>query len=107
MKYAILLLIQAYWTILPESKRRRCIFKKSCSKYVYETTQENGFFSGMSALLFRFHNCRSGFQIFEDSISGKIQIILPCQKIINEDDIADWLIKNIKSNTTSSVWGER
>lgn len=93
MKHLILFAIKMYWKILPPSKRRKCIFKKSCSNYVFETTQKEGFVKGLKAFQFRYKNCRGNFAIFQNPINNKIQMILPSQIIIESEDIADRLIK--------------
>lgn len=92
MKYIILLIIRMYWILIPQSKRRKCIFKKSCSNYVFETTQKEGFIKGLQAFQFRFKNCRGNFSIFRNPIDNKIQMLLPSQIIIEREEIADRLI---------------
>lgn len=94
MKYLILLVINIYWKVLPASKRKKCIFKKSCSNYVFETTQKEGFIKGLKAFQFRYKNCRGNFSIYQNPIDNKIQMILPSQLIIEREEIADRLIKN-------------
>ncbi|WP_343616551.1 membrane protein insertion efficiency factor YidD [Flavobacterium sp.] len=93
MKYLILLVIKMYWKTIPPSRRRKCIFRKSCSKYVFETTQKQGFSKGLKAFWFRYKNCRGGFQIFKNPISNNVQIILPSQIIIEREEIAERLLK--------------
>ncbi|WP_262712137.1 membrane protein insertion efficiency factor YidD [Chryseobacterium hagamense] len=75
------------------SKRRKCIFRTSCSKHVYEKTAEEGFISGLKALKYRFKNCRSGAGIIEHP-TGEIYIILPNRRILNEPEISERFIKN-------------
>jgi uncharacterized protein len=82
-----------YWRIIPPSKRRKCIFRTSCSKYVYEKTTSDGFVSGIKALRYRFQNCRSGAGIIENP-TGEIHLILPNQRILNESEISERFIKN-------------
>ncbi|MBZ4043250.1 MULTISPECIES: membrane protein insertion efficiency factor YidD [Flavobacterium] len=91
MKYLILFVIQIYWKVIPASKRKKCIFKKSCSNYVFETTQKEGFISGLKAFRFRFQNCRAGCQVFKDPVNGKIQIILPSQIIVEKEEMSERL----------------
>ncbi|MEN2487062.1 membrane protein insertion efficiency factor YidD [Flavobacterium sp. B11] len=92
MKYIILLIIRMYWILIPQSKRRKCIFKKSCSNYVFETTQKEGLISGLKAFRFRYNNCRNGFQIFKNPVTNKIQIILPSLIIVEKEEISERLI---------------
>ncbi|MBO9692418.1 membrane protein insertion efficiency factor YidD [Chryseobacterium sp.] len=92
MKNLLVLLIKIYW-LVPPSKRRKCIFKTSCSRHVYEKTIREGFISGLQAFKYRFENCRSGAYIIENPC-GEIQIILPNQQILNETEISERFIKN-------------
>lgn len=94
MKYFILLIIRLYWILIPQSKRRKCIFKKSCSNYVFEITQKEGFIKGLKAFQFRYKNCRGNFSIFQNPIDNEIQMILPSQLVIGKEEIADRLIKS-------------
>ncbi len=88
MKFLLLFAIRSYWFLIPESKRRQCIFRKSCSNFVYEETFKNGLLKGLSALKFRYQNCASGFIIFDNPIDGKKMMSLPNQQIIQENEIA-------------------
>lgn len=92
MKYLLMLIIQVYWTFIPASKRKKCIFKKSCSNFVFETTKREGFIKGLAALLFRYKNCRGGFQIFKNPLNNEIQMILPSKIIISQKEIAERFI---------------
>ncbi|KUJ60842.1 hypothetical protein AR687_15655 [Flavobacteriaceae bacterium CRH] len=92
MKHLILFVIKMYWNIIPAYKRKKCIFNKSCSIYVFETTQKDGFIKGLKAFQFRYKNCRGDFAIFKNPITNKIQMILPSQIIIEKEEIADRLI---------------
>ncbi|NHM05691.1 membrane protein insertion efficiency factor YidD [Flavobacterium sp. CYK-4] len=99
MKHFILKFIQLYWLIIPEEKRRKCIFRKSCSKYVYEIAKNEGFIKGVFAFHFRYKNCRSGFELFKDPMNNHTKMLLPSKKVIENDDIAERLLilENYKS----------
>ncbi|MEC7784800.1 membrane protein insertion efficiency factor YidD [Leeuwenhoekiella palythoae] len=76
MRVFLILLIKFYWVLIPKAKRRRCLFKKSCSHYVFDITKDEGFFEGLKALNFRYKNCRPGYYILKEeqlliSASGK------------------------------------
>jgi len=92
MKYLILLVIRLYWILIPQSNRRKCIFKKSCSNHVFEITQKEGFLNGLKAFQFRYKNCRGNFTIFQNPIDNKIQMILPSLIIVEKEEIAERLI---------------
>ncbi len=92
MKYTFLVIIRLYWLLIPESKRRECVFRHSCSKYVFGVTSKEGFFEGMKAFYFRYKNCRNGFEVFKNPMNGQIQMILPDKSVIEENDISERLI---------------
>jgi len=92
MKYLLLLIIKMYWKVIPVKNRKKCIYRMSCSKYVFEETKENGFLKGIKALNYRYHNCRQGFELFNSPIDGTKQLILPSGEILNENEIAKRLL---------------
>lgn len=52
-----------YWALIPASNRKTCLFCESCSNYVYNITKKQGLFRGIKALVYRYKNCRPGYQI--------------------------------------------
>lgn len=94
MNWILLATIHVYWFLIPKNKRRKCIFRKSCSHFVYDTTKEHGIRQGLTALKFRFNNCRSGFELFKDPVNNKTQMMLPSKLIIDSDEIAERLVIN-------------
>lgn len=88
MKFIFLIIIRIYWILIPITKRRHCIFEKSCSNIVYEETKVNGFMSGLKILVFRIKNCQSDFDIFTDTETGSMKMLLKTGVIVNEDQIA-------------------
>jgi len=93
MRIFLLIVIRIYWFLIPKSKRRKCIFRKSCSNYVFEETLKNGLWVGLKAFRFRYENCRHGFEVFKNPIDNKVQMILTNHQIIGEENIAERLIK--------------
>ncbi len=93
MKAILLLGIKLYWLSIPKEKRRKCIFKISCSQHVYHTTKKEGLLKGLAALKYRFLNCRAGFHIIEHPITKAKLMVLPNSQIIAESEISETLIK--------------
>lgn len=89
MKRLLLLVIKLYWAMVPARKRRTCIFRTSCSRYVYEVTGKEGLFQGLKALLFRFQNCRAGYHVFEHSADGTKVMLLPGGGMVPENEMAE------------------
>jgi hypothetical protein len=85
MKHLLLIAIKLYWKYITESKRRKCLFKESCSNYVYKKTNEEGLVSGLKALQFRIHNCNSNYNIIE--VDNKKLLISSTYLVLNESEI--------------------
>ena len=93
MRHLLLLAITVYWVVIPPGKRRKCLFRTTCSQYVFQITREKGFYKGLTALKFRFLNCRSGYHIFDHAVDGSKMMILPNGQGIPETEIAERLLK--------------
>ncbi|ARV08190.1 hypothetical protein BTO05_00495 [Winogradskyella sp. PC-19] len=90
MKVFLLIVIKLYWYLIPKNRRRKCLFKKSCSNYVYETTKSEGLFSGLKALKFRVKNCNPHYSIME--LDGEKVLITKSNKIFKENFINQSII---------------
>jgi len=95
MKWIILLAIRVYW-LVPVELRRSCLFKESCSHFVFRSTKEKGFFCGIRALMLRIKQCRPGYKfIFSDTGSIKMQLI--DGSIVEEAELSDKLKNEVKN----------
>ncbi|MCB9257420.1 MAG: membrane protein insertion efficiency factor YidD [Chitinophagales bacterium] len=94
MRIFLLLAIKIYWKYLPENKRRCCLFKESCSKYVFHQAKEKGFFMGMASLFQRIKKCKPGYELFLDQ--EKFSIKLADNSILSEEEINPNLINTYK-----------
>lgn len=92
MRYFVLTAIRLYWLVIPPDKRRKCIFKRSCSKYVFDTTSKDGFWDGNRAFRFRIKNCNADFDIITDYKSGIRNMRLKDGVLIDESEIAERLL---------------
>jgi len=93
MKIILLLVIRIYWVVFPQNKRRKCIFRVSCSKHVYQIASERGLLRGLIALKYRYQNCRTGFHLFENHIDDSKMMILPSGQLLLENEISERFIK--------------
>jgi putative component of membrane protein insertase Oxa1/YidC/SpoIIIJ protein YidD len=85
MKYLLLLIIKAYWILIPASKRKHCLFKQSCSRYVFQEAKMQGLLKGLKALMFRYENCRPGYQLI--SIENETILVSRTSKVFSENEI--------------------
>ncbi|MCJ7759310.1 MAG: membrane protein insertion efficiency factor YidD [Gillisia sp.] len=97
MKQLLLAIIRMYWNMVPIYKRGPCLFKKTCSHYIYDQTVAHGFIAGIKAFLFRYLNCRGGFSLFKNPLTGETQMVLRSNKIIGENEIAPRFLRRAKS----------
>jgi hypothetical protein len=62
MKWLLLIVIRAYWVVIPSRHRRVCLFRETCSRYVDRITRTEGLVAGLIALFRRYHQCRGGYR---------------------------------------------
>lgn len=72
----LLVLICLYWALWPARVRRACLFRHSCSRYVYYTTRRYGLRAGQRALARRYRQCRPGACSFLHPLTGERQYLL-------------------------------
>lgn len=85
MKHLLLLAIRIYWKI-PTKWHQRCIFRETCSHYVYRIASRQGFRAGMKALRQRNELCRPGYVVYRSQ--GKYYLRTANGSIFEEHDIA-------------------
>jgi putative component of membrane protein insertase Oxa1/YidC/SpoIIIJ protein YidD len=100
MKQLLLIIIKLYWKLIPESKRRSCLFKESCSNYVFRHTNEFGFLKGIFAFKNRVKKCRGGYEIYTGQ--NGFEMKLADGSIIMEEEISLNLMKPIYKNIEPS-----
>jgi hypothetical protein len=93
MSWLILFFIRLYWRLIPEVSRKQCIFKESCSRYVYRIISDEGFIPGLQAFVERWKKCKPGY-IIKNSNDGKnIELLLKDGTVLEKKDIADSIIE--------------
>ncbi|MBR1557900.1 MAG: membrane protein insertion efficiency factor YidD [Prevotella sp.] len=85
MKYLLLLAIRIYWMI-PTKLHKRCIFRETCSHYVYRIASQQGFFEGLRALKVRNELCRPGYVVYRSQ--GRYYLQTANGSVFAEDEIA-------------------
>lgn len=92
MKQFVLWIIKLYWLAVPEHKRRNCLFRDSCSRYVYKTAQNKGGLQALRAFWFRYQNCRPGYQLI--NIEKQTFLVSAKQVVFQQMEIRENLILN-------------
>ncbi|WP_034887505.1 membrane protein insertion efficiency factor YidD [Gillisia sp. Hel_I_29] len=93
MRYLLLISIEIFWKLVPESKRPKCLYKTTCSRKIYTVTKDHGFIEGLKIALYRFKTCRPGYSLFENPVTGKKQMLLADNSILPEELIAERYLK--------------
>jgi len=86
--------IEYYWKNVPADKRRVCIYKVSCSKFVYDKIETRGFISGVKAYLSRIKNCNAHYSI--SKVNDEIQIKTKSGIFLYEEQINPVIIKEFR-----------
>lgn len=95
MRLNILKLISFYWFVFPETKRKHCLFKETCSKHVHRLVKEKELSIGILALLNRVKKCRIGYVLYLGNEG--IEMKLADGTTINEEEISPNLLHGIYS----------
>lgn len=93
MRLVLIYIIKMYWSFIPEKHRRKCLFKESCSHYVFRHTVEEGFISGLKALKTRVRKCRKGYRIFNNGKTFELK--LADGSTISENEISSDILHPI------------
>jgi putative component of membrane protein insertase Oxa1/YidC/SpoIIIJ protein YidD len=88
-------LIEFYWKIIPEKNRKICIYRITCSRYIYNAFSNDGFISGFLAYFQRRRSCKNGYTI---KYQNKMILIEDRNGlIIQEHDINPLIVKEFKN----------
>lgn len=97
MRFLLVIPIKLYWLLIPADKRRTCIYSTSCSRHVYQMTNEKGILFGFKALRHRFKTCRPGHEIIYLDKEDVLLIKLSNGTILQENEIASNIVAIYKS----------
>ena len=89
-------IIEYYWRKVPESERRVCIHKISCSNLVYNTFNKHGFIEGIIVYIKRRKSCNGYYQIGIEN--NNVFITTNNGEIIKEDLINPIIVKEYKNS---------
>jgi putative component of membrane protein insertase Oxa1/YidC/SpoIIIJ protein YidD len=92
--------IEVYWLTVPESSRKVCLYRRSCSKEVYAHLNDYGFCRGMRTYLSRRASCRSGYKVIKKE--GNFMLLTRKGLYIEENLINPILLSEIKSGTAQN-----
>jgi putative component of membrane protein insertase Oxa1/YidC/SpoIIIJ protein YidD len=88
--------IELYWSKIPENKRKVCIYKVSCSNFVYHKLENEGFLSGLSSYLNRYKNCKPDY-VIELNDDKKVMIRTKKGNLLSENEINPLIVVEFKT----------
>jgi hypothetical protein len=91
MKLMLLAAIRIYWLLWGEERRRSCVFRESCSHYVYRVAENDGFLAGIRALRARMRACRPGYTVTVSD--GSIGVRCVDGSMLYDSEIADSILR--------------
>ncbi|MBC8280490.1 MAG: membrane protein insertion efficiency factor YidD, partial [Chloroflexi bacterium] len=91
-RWALLSLIRVYWFLSPAFfAKRSCIFRLSCSNFVYQSTIQYGSVAGFRALVWRYRSCRPGYTVASDS-RGDLKVRLVTGRVVPGSEIVESIL---------------
>ncbi|MEL6674561.1 MAG: membrane protein insertion efficiency factor YidD [Bacteroidota bacterium] len=106
MRHLLLIPIRLYWRMGFLRRSRCCLFKESCSRYVYRTTQEEGLVAGFKALQVRLKQCRPGYTL-QSTPEGDWNCHLVDGTVLPEKELAAHMIPPPFSYSTINQFKQR
>lgn len=92
----LLWVIRSYWNLVPVHRRRECLFRVTCSQFVYKALLENGIREGWEALKTRNRRCRPGYQVLHSQ--GKFLVRFADGGEASEEEIAEHVLLPFRQN---------
>jgi putative component of membrane protein insertase Oxa1/YidC/SpoIIIJ protein YidD len=92
MRILLLITIKLYWLLIPEKMRRTCLFKTSCSHYVFDKTKQEGLLIGLKSLKFRIRNCNPHYHII--ILENEKVLISATQQVFKLEDLNESILGN-------------
>ncbi|HTF17792.1 MAG TPA: membrane protein insertion efficiency factor YidD [Chryseolinea sp.] len=87
------LVIRIYWALWPARLRRQCLFKESCSHFVFRQTQTDGLLTGLNALRYRMRVCNGRSRFFINPITLELNIELPDGEVLSQGHINEAFVE--------------
>ena len=84
MKYLLIILIKIYW-LIPKQHRKSCVFKESCSKFVYRNTLKFGLRKGLKCLIKRMRTCKPNYTLYKTE-DGNEYVILADKSVVKRNE---------------------
>lgn len=95
MRYLLLACIRGYWRLVPPQVRRVCLFRESCSSYVYRVAIVRGLGAAIRALRERRRQCAPGYSM---SVTGAGLVIVCRDGSIIPPDVVNSAIWRITAD---------
>ena len=102
LRILLLAAIRLYWWLVPEERRRSCLFRLSCSRHVHAVTAGHGFVAGLRALRQRWRRCRPGYDVRWDSNREQWGVRFVDGTVAWQDALSDGLVEPYEATRRAS-----
>ncbi len=93
LRWLLIGLLCLYRRIPQRWKKRRCLFRETCSTLALRTAREEGVRACCRVLKKRFAGCRPRYSVFYSSTSGEWQVELVNGTVIREAEVAEFVLE--------------
>lgn len=93
MRWLLIRIVCLYRRLPPQFKKRRCLFKETCSALALRVAREEGTLACFHALRKRFAGCRPNYHVFYDAVACEWQVQLVNGETASEAEIADIILE--------------
>jgi len=87
MRALLLAVVRVYWAVWPRHLNRGCLYRETCSHYIYRVSREAGVLAGCRALLQRYQTCRAGYAV--TTKDGELGLMLRDGSFVPERFVAE------------------
>lgn len=93
--------VRFYWQWWPHRWKRSCLFRESCSQFVYRVAGESGSLAGLGAFWYRVRTCRPGYHL---NVAGdQVELVLRDGSTLAESFMAPDLAMAARSAVGQSL----
>ena len=92
LKWVLLYAIRCYWWLMPLKWKRPCIFRVSCSNFVFNSARDFGFVYGIMAFKERWNKCRPGYHA--ELKNNKLCLHLIDGSDVNDEEISEFILQH-------------
>lgn len=92
MRYLLIWAIHLYRRLVPPERRRRCLFRESCSMHIERIAREAGTLAAMLAMVKRLRSCRPGYGFHVLQENNRWELLCKDGSRFPQSDVASHIV---------------